>query len=187
MYKQIFILVSKIIVDPRKTWLDLADHKDQSQDVFLKTYLYPIFGIIALFSMLGVFRNEFDIQIALKNTMNMVITVFLGFYVASFLLSELMRRYFNQEKNAKRDQFFIGYASALVYMVYAILAFFPEFFFVKLAMLYSVYIIWEGATSYMEVGESQQVKFTLAASAIVLISPIVVESIMFMIMPGLRI
>ena len=190
MFKRIFGLLIKIIFQPAKAWNILSQQKeDTNNDSFLKSYLYPLFGIIILLSFLGVFfnRKEFDVQDALKTTINLTVTVFLGFYLASFLLTELMARMFSRPKESRLCQRFVGYSSALVYALYMVLALFPEFFLFKISVFYSVYIVWEGATSYMNINENKKLNFTILASLIILASPYLIEAIMFMLMPGLRV
>ena len=191
MFKSLFEQLYNLIFQPTKAWKALANEKENevtNNDHFLKTYLYPIIGLIALLAFLGVFfyKKEFDMQIALRKTINISIALFAGFYLASYLLSEIMVRYFSDGKYYKECQRFVGYSSALVYVMYVFLAIFPDFAFLQFILLYTVYIVWEGASSYMQISDNQKSKFTLATSAIVILSPIIIEKIMFLTMPGMR-
>lgn len=199
MIKILFEQLYRLIFQPAKAWNILSEKAENTQsslnkrqsenDSFFKDYLYPAIGIVALLSFLGILfnRKEFDVQLALKATISATLSLFVGFYLASFLLSEAMGRLFSEEKHYRRCERFAGYSSALVYVLYMFLAVFPEFSFLYLLSLYSIYMIWEGATPYMHIAEDQKVKFTVIASAIILLSPVLISKIIYMTMPGMRI
>ena len=177
-----------MIVHPSKTWVRLSGKKNTSNDFFFRHYLYPVFGIITFLAFFGVFINEkkFDIQIALKSAISLSAIVFLGFHLAVFLLNETLIRWFGKGKQVVVNQKFVGYSTSLVYVLYMVQAVFPELFFFKIFILYTVYMIWESAETYMEIPEKDKMKFTVFVSVIVLLSPILIEYILFMFMPGLR-
>lgn len=192
MFKKLFKQLYEIIFRPTKAWNTLAEEKEEEiidNEPFLKAYLYPIIGIVALLAFTGVFfhRKDFNVQLALRLMINVLVALFAGFFLASYLLSEAMAKIFSNDKQYKLCQRFVGYSSALVYVMYMILAIFPDFSFLSLILLYTIYIVWEGAISYMQIEEKQQTKFTLITSAIVLLCPFLIKEIMFLTMPGMRI
>ena len=191
MIKELFERLYRIIIQPAKTWNILADEKEEEiidNNTFLKTYLYPVIGIVALLTFAGVFfhKKEFDIELAFRLTIKVLITLFVGFYFASFLLSKTMEHLFFKENSFKLCQRFVGYSSALIYAMYIILAIFPDYSFLQLFLLYTIYIIWEGASVYMQIPENERNRFTAIAAAIILLSPFIIEKMMFLTMPGMR-
>ena len=62
----------------------------------------------------------------------------------------------------------------------------PEFFFLRIFILYTFYIVWEGAGPYMQVEEKERLKFAGITTVIILLTPAVIEFVLFMLMPGLR-
>ena len=190
MFKNIFDLLIRLILQPAKAWDTLSDKQETNNDLFFKSYLYPLFGLVALLSFVGVFfsSKSFDIQLALKNSIRLIIAVFIGFYLASFLLSEVMKRIFDHSGEIKLCQRFVGYSSSLIYVLSMILSLFPEeFFFLYIFLFYTIYIIWEGSVRYMYIKEKEQVKFSAFASMIILVCPYLINTIMYMLMPGLRV
>ena len=188
MLREIVDLIYSLILQPAKSWSELAEKKDTDSEQFLNRYLYPVFGIMALFAFIGVVthKKEFDVQVALKTTISLVVSVFLGFYLASFALTEALNSVFGKIKQPKIHQQFVGYASSLIYVVNMLLALFPELVFLKFLILYTVYMVWEGATPYLDIEEDIKTKFTVIAGAIILIIPTLVESLIVVSMPGLR-
>ena len=86
----------------------------------------------------------------------------------------------------KQWQRFVGYSSSLVYALSIILMLLPEFFFLRIFILYTVYIVWEGSGPYMEVDEPVRLKFVGVVSAVIILAPIVIDFVLSMLMPGLR-
>jgi len=185
MLKKLFKQLYRIIFQPEKAWNDLSIVDNGS---FFKAYLYPVIGIVALLTFTGVFfhKKEFSTELALRLTVNVLITLLAGFYLASQLLAEIMVRFFSDDKQYKLCQRFTGYSSALIYVMYMVLAIFPDYSFLLLSLLYTVYIVWGGAVSFMQIREDQRIKFTVLASAIVLLAPFIIKWIMFITMPGMR-
>ncbi|MDR2233053.1 MAG: hypothetical protein LBE56_08015 [Tannerella sp.] len=177
-----------LILKPGETWQELGKQPENKQ-IFLTQYLFPLMGAIALAAFLGVFvtTKEFDIEIALKVTIRTAIAVTGGFYLAAYLLNEARKGIFNQQKNMDLCRFFVGYASAMMYVLYIVTSLLPDFFFLKIFGLYTVYMIWEGAGSYMRMNEGTRMKFTVIASCIVILTPFVIEHALRMLMPGFRV
>ena len=191
MIKNLFEQLYRLIFQPVKAWSELVEAREEKvtdNDSFFNTYLYPVIGIIALLTFVGVFFYEktFGVQLALRLTIKALIALFAGFFLASFLLSIVMERLF-LIKEYKLCQRFVGYASALVYVIYMVSAIFPDYGFLKLALLYTIYMVWEGAPAYMQIPEHERNKFTAITTAIVLLSPFIIENFMYLTMKGMRV
>ena len=188
MFGNIFKRLTAIILNPGNTWTELS-YQEEERDTFLSQFIYPLIGIIALAAFLGVLftRKEFDFEIALKIALRTVIAVAGGFFLGAYCLNEVWKSVFNQPKDMALCRFFMGYASSLMFVLFIITALLPEFFFLYIFVLYTVYIIWEGAVVYMQVEEENRLKFTVIASVIVILTPFVIEHALRMLMPGFRI
>ncbi len=196
MLKNIFDLLVRLISQPAKAWSMLADKQENDNENFYKSYLYPLFGIVALLSFVGVLLTTPEgqheslsfnghLQYGLKNCIRLIIITFAGFHLASYILSEVMKKIFNRPGELKLCQRFVGYSSSLVYILILTRSLFPSLFFLYIFLLYVVYIIWEGAIPYMKMEENDQLKFTIWTGAIVLLTPFLIEIIMVSLMPRL--
>lgn len=189
MFKNLFVLLFNIIVYPEKTWKKLIEETDVNNENFYKSYLYPVVGIIALLSFIGVLISikQFDVQLALKTVIKDILTYFAGFYLASFCLNKWLIPYFaKEEARMILSERFTGYSSAVIYLAAMISALFPSLFFVQIAVLYSIYIIWKGTIYYLQIEESNWVKFTIFASILIIFTPFLVGTIISFIMPGMK-
>lgn len=187
MYKEIFKWVIVIISQPGKAW-GMLTKKEERGDEFLSRFVYPIIGLLTVAAFLGVLftRKEFDVELALKSSIKTLVSSFGGFYLGAYLLNEVWQGFFKREKDMKLCQRFVGYSSSLMFALNIVLMLLPEFFFLRIFILYTFYIVWEGAGPYMQVEENARLKFAGITTVIILLTPALIEFILFMLMPGLR-
>ena len=187
MSTDLFKTAISLIFKPSDTWKILNEKHVDDQKSFLSGYFYPFIGLIALAAFVGVLftRKEFDLQIALKESILLFLSVFGGFFLASYLLNEVWYSLFHRERNMKLCQCFVGYSSSLIYVLNIVLSLLPEFFFMRFFVLYTFYMVWEGAIPYMEVNESEQFKFVGISTLIIVLAPFVIEYMLGRLMPGL--
>ncbi len=188
MYKSILKWILALVIQPSKAWKVLNKKKNQTDDV-LGGFVYPIIGCLTLIAFVGVLitHKASDVQMALKSAITILASSFGGFYLAVYLLNELGVKFLNREKDLNLWKHFVAYGSSLMFALNAILILIPEFFFLRIFVLYTFYIIWEGAPIYMQVEEKDQQKFVGIVTAVILFVPYIVESILYLLMPGLRI
>lgn len=187
MFKEIFKWVVLVISQPAKAWEKLYQ-KEDNQDDFLARFVYPLIGIVTVAAFLGILltRKEFDVELALKATIKTLVAVFGGYHLSVYLLNEIWNGMFKREKNTALWQRFVGYSSGLMFVLSAVLMLIPEFFFLRIFVLYTFYIVWEGAQSYMGVEENERLKFVVITTLIILAIPYVIQFVLSLLMPGLR-
>lgn len=187
MYKDIFKWVILIITQPAKAWDELVK-KEEKGDEFLTRFVYPLVGLVTLAAFLGILftRKEFDVQLALKASIRTLVSAFGGFYLAAYTMNEIWQGVYKKEKDFLLWQRFVGYSSSLMFTLNIILMLLPEFFFLRIFILYTFYIIWEGSVSYMHIEEAERLKFVGITTVVVLVIPWIIEMALFMLMPGLR-
>lgn len=175
MWRDIFVTVIQFIVASPRAWKEI-DQEDRTLEGFTSRFLYPIFGIIALASFVGGlwFTRDGDLQGALKDTIVSVVAVFGGFYIASYALNEAAPR-FGQKKDLHRFQQFVGYSSVVLYALYTITSFLPDFFILWLLVLYTLYLVYTGAAIYLKVLPEKRVNFSILASVLVVLTPTLIR------------
>lgn len=194
MYKMIFKLVIALISQPAKTWKELVVEKEKEDaesgkgyEKFLSNYLYPFIGLLTIAAFLSICtRQEFDIEQALKNSIVTLVSSFGGFYLGAYFLNEVWQGMFKQTKDLKLCQFFVGFSSALMFTLDIVWLLLPDFFFLYIFILYTFYIVWEGSVIFMKVTQAQQMKFSMVATLLIILTPKLIEFILVILMPGLR-
>ena len=139
MFKNIVSSLFALVAAPGKAWQSISS-KEESQATFLNGYLYPIMGITALSVFVNLLNDQFTLEKALKLMTIDFVKFFVGFYIASFLIDELLQKFFDREKNPKQVQLFVGYTLS-VYMLITIFLnlFMGMFSFLRFAPLYIMY------------------------------------------------
>lgn len=187
MFKDLFSRLISLIFRPSETWIKLREREDD-EEAFLSRYVYPLIGLVALAAFLGVLFSykEFNIEIALKSAIKSLVSAGGGFFLAVYIMGEVWQHLFKRPKDIKLCQSFVGYSSSVMFLTSIVLSLLPEFFFLHAVILYTPYLIWEGATSYMGIEEKEQVRFSVISTLIVMLPPIAIGYLLFMLMPGLR-
>ena len=188
MLKNLFNTAISLIFNPSDAWKELNKKQKEAHDSFLSEYVYPFMGMIILAAFLGAFftGKERDIQIALKESIIVLLSVFGGFFLASYLVNEVWHHILHREANIKLCQRFVGYSSSLLYCLNIVLSLLPEFFFLRFLVIYTIYIVWEGVIPYMDANESEQLKFAGFSTAIIIVTPILIKFILGLAIPGLN-
>lgn len=188
MFKDVFKTVIALISQPAKAWEALTEEQTEDNEKFFANYLYPLIALVAIAAFLGILfvRKEFNVELALKSSVKSLVSALGGFFLGAYLLNELWVRMFKREKDNKLCQRFVGYSSSLLFVLSIVLSLFPEFFFLKIFIFYTLYIIWEGAAPYMQVKDNERMTFVGVSTVVVLLAPVVIEAVLEMLMPGLR-
>ena len=177
MFKRIVFLIIQMITAPEETWRKL--NKEEDHETFLTHYLYPIFGVVALTSFVGGlwFVSGGDLQVALKNTIINLVTLYGGYYIGSYILNETLPK-LGIPKNESQTQQFVGYSSALVYALFIILPFLSDFFVLWLFAFYTAYIVYIGYGVFIIGKEDMRMYFTGIATASILLTPALINVIL---------
>ena len=180
MYKQLVILLFNFIIRPGKTWKVCNEEQNSDNETFFKSYLYPILGIIALFSFAGIllYLKKWDVRIAIIQMIKGIIPYFAGYFVSVFTLSRLSLKLFEIKLSDSICERFTGYASAGIYVKAMLYAFFPFFTYIQLLTIYTFYIVWQGANHYLRINEKYLTKFTIFASILIIIAPLIIGGLL---------
>lgn len=186
MYKEILRWVIAIVSQPAKAWSLLAK-KEMNQEEFLSRFVYPLIGLVTLTAFLGVLltHKEFDLQFALKLSIRTFVSSFAGFYLAAYIMNEVWQGWYKRKKDLDLWLRFIGYSSSLMFTLNIVLTLLPEFFFLRIFVFYTLFIVWNGADLYMGVDEKSRLPFTAITTTALLLTPFAIQTLLAMLMPGL--
>ena len=184
MWRDIFVVMAQLLVAPHVAWRELKREQKTSHE-FLSRYLHPLFGVIALASFLGGlwFARDGSLESALKGAIVNVVSVYGGYFIASYVLAETANR-FGIEKSTSRLRQFVGYASVVLYLLYIVTPFLPGFFILWVLVLYTVHVVNTGALFFLQVPEEKRVNFSLLASALIVLVPVSIHLLFSTLMNG---
>ncbi|MDR2495649.1 MAG: hypothetical protein LBD21_00755 [Tannerellaceae bacterium] len=199
MYRELIRLVAAIIAHPGKTWQQLAA-KTEQKDEILTRFVYPLIGLATLAAFAGIFFTEkhFVVELALKAAVRTCVACFGSFFLAAWILNETWSKLFRHAPDIKLCRRFTAYSSTMMFALEILLGILPEgdFFFLRAFLLYTAYIVWEGAPAYMGIN-NQMVKIARASmsarmalaviiTTLIILLPMIINYLMFLFLPGLR-
>ena len=171
MWREIVGIITQLLVATPKAWKDIYREK-RSQGEFLNRYLHPMFGLIALTSFVGgfLYSASGSIESALKQAIIGVVAVYGSYFIASYVLNETEEK-FGFKKNMPMFKKYVGFSSVVIYLLYLIIPFFPDFVILWLLALYTVHLLHTGAQYYLKVDKENHLNFTLLSSVVILFTP----------------
>lgn len=87
-------------------------------------------------------------------------------------------RLFGKENNLLLVQQFSGYAMVALFLLGILMGLFSDFTIVSLLLqFYTVYIVWEGCGTILQIEEKDRFRFTIFASLLLIACPFVIETI----------
>ncbi len=164
-----------LITSPRKGWIRIIDKKTEQQD-FINNFLFPVFGFISVTTFAGAMwlAENADIRWALKQTIVAVSALFGGFYLVSYVLSELFPK-FGLDKNMNAAQQFVGYSSVVLYVLFLIMPLLFGLSPLWFLLIYTLYIVYTGTAEFLSVIENKRLSFTVIASLLIVLVPVTIK------------
>ena len=106
------------------------------------------------------------------------VSLFGGYYLASYLLNELSMRMLKREDNLLLMQQFAGYAMVVLFVLQIIIGLMPEFSIVAILLqFYIAIVVWEGSDKLLLIAENERVRFTIIATIILIACPSIIQFI----------
>ncbi len=183
---------SRIKIDDasQKTWSLNADDASQKARSRIKTddtsqkaaseFVFPLVAIctIVVFGT-NLMRSDWArsaLNGALVEAIGCCISLFGGFYIASYLINKLGHLFFKLKDNWPLSQQIAGYGMAIYFLITIIAAFFPQLFqsinFLRLLpMCYTFCIVWQGYGILMQTESILRIKQTLLAGVLIVTVP----------------
>lgn len=153
MLINLFIILFRLMFQPKRVWMSLAKENTSNNESFYKSYLYPLIGLIALLSFIGVIvrLSKFDVSLALQTMLIFLVVYMLSFLVGSYLVSELwLKKKFGKRAKIISERF-IAYSSAWIFFIGMIIAVKQDWLWLAPFMLLSIITIISGIKYYINV------------------------------------
>lgn len=178
-YKELFNRVVLLISSPAKAWREIIHEEDRKK--MLGAFVYPMIGFCGLSVFIGTFigntAGTAAFQIAMTRCCATFVSLFGGFFLASYLVDLLGQKMLERNENPALNQQFVGYAMVVTFVLDMISGLFSIFILRWILQFYTVFVVYEGARSLMKVDEKNLTRYSLIASLIIMICPSVIAAI----------
>ena len=179
-YKGLFNKVVLLISSPAKAWTEIYEETDTRN--VMENFVYPLIGLCGLSVFIGCFigntagANE-AFQVAMKRCCGTCISLFGGFFLASYLSDLLGKRMLGRESEMEQNRCLIGYSMVVTFVLQIISGLFSISILHWILQFYTVFVVYEGANILMKVEEKRLTHYTLLVSLFVLICPAIISTI----------
>ena len=164
---------------PAKAWTEIVREDDRKK--VLSEFVYPMIGLCGLSVFLGTFIGNTEgvsaFQVAMTRCCATFVSLFGGFFLASYLTNLLGQKMLGREDEKELNQQFVGYAMVVTFVLDIISGLFSISILRWILQFYTVFVVYEGARSLMDVKESELTRYSLIASLIVIVSPSLIAAV----------
>lgn len=178
-YKELLNITLRLISSPAQAWEEIRLEEDRRK-VFT-AFVYPMIGLCGLSVFIGSllalgWSGPQSFQYAMTKCCAVAVALFGGYFLAAYLINLGAVRFFCMADNLPRVQQFAGYAMVLIFLLRIVLGILPDFQIIAMLLqFYTVYVIWEGCVRLLQVTEANRLRFTLLASVLLIVCPMLIE------------
>lgn len=138
-------------------------------------FVYPLIGLCGLSVFVGTFIGNTAgvsaFQIAMTRCCATFVSLFGGFFLASYLSNMLGKQMLERDDQMELNQQFVGYAMVVTFVLDIISGLFSLSILHWILQFYTVLVVYEGARSLMDVEEKFLTRYSLIVSIIVIVCP----------------
>ena len=172
-YKELFNRTVLLISSPAKAWAEIE--KEDNRKKVLGEFVYPMIGLCGLSVFLGTFIGNTEgvsaFQVAMTRCCAIFVALFGGFFLSSYLTNLLGQKLLAREEEMELNQQFVGYAMVVTFALDIITGLFSISILRWILQFYTVFVVYEGARSLMQVKEKDLTRYSLIAALIIIVSP----------------
>lgn len=178
-YKELFNRTMLLISSPAKAWEEIKDESDRSR--VLSEFVYPMIGLCGLSVFIGIFIGNTAgvsaFQIAMTRCCGTFVSLFLGFFLASWLTNLLGKRLLERTDELEKNRQFVGYAMVVTFVLNIVSGLFSISLLHWIFQFYTIFVVYEGARTLMGVDGKGLTRYSLIASVIIIVCPGLIANI----------
>ncbi|MCQ2336730.1 MAG: YIP1 family protein [Paludibacteraceae bacterium] len=183
-------LFSSILITPHTGW-ETAKKQTDRKSVLIR-YALPLILLTSAASFAGVMieNDAWLWEMGLKRFTVTFLTLFFSIYIAAFCIKIMYNKMFNESYPLSEILVFTIYSFSCIFAVIFLDELFEDMFFIGVFTLYTLYIVYEGASVFFNITDkklySKKILFTVIASLLIIACPDIIKDVVLTIMPGLR-
>ncbi len=189
MNKDFFRRIWRIIVSPAATWKEITTETAENKP-YLSAYFYPLLTLVGMAAFFSSFiHTQETFRIELVQGIRIFIRVFAAFFasyfLSSFVLDRLFVRWLGLAPDKIKTEKLCVYSLTPLLLVRFFTFLVKDLFFLYIFVVYTVYVVWEASGGLYEMPGKQRGRFTALTTAVIILSPVLIELILIKLLPGL--
>lgn len=178
-YKDLFNRALLLISSPAKAWKEIGAEHDRKK--VMGDFVYPMIGLCGLSVFIGTFigntAGASAFHVAMTRCCATFVSLFGGFFLASWLVNFLGKKLLGRVDELDLNQQFVGYAMVVTFVLGIVSGLFSISLLLWIFQFYTIFVVYEGARTLMEVDERNLTRYSLLASVIIILCPKVIETV----------
>lgn len=178
-YKDLFNRAVLLISSPAKAWEEIGEERGGKK--VMSEFVYPMIGLCGLSVFIGTFIGNTAgvsaFQIAMTRCCATFVSLFGGFFLATYLTNLLGKNLLGRGEEPELNQQFVGYAMVVTFVLDIISGLFAISILHWILQFYTVFVVYEGARSLMGVAEKHLTRYSLIASVIIIVCPVLIATV----------
>ena len=178
-YKELFDRAVLLISSPAKAWDEIGE--ERSGKKVMSEFVYPMIGLCGLSVFIGTFIGNTAgvsaFHIAMTRCCATFVSLFGGFFLATYLTNLLGKNMLGREDEPDLNQQFVGYAMVVTFLLDIVSGLFAISILHWILQFYTLFVVYEGARSLMGVAEKHLTRYSLIASVIIIVCPVLIATV----------
>ena len=181
-YKELFERVILLISSPSSAWKEIKEETDRRK--VLTAFVYPLIGLCGLSVFIGTFigntgeANE-AFQVAMTRCCATCVSLFGGFFLASYLANLSGQKLLGRDDDNGQYQQFVGYAMVVTFVLEIVSGLFSISILRWILQFYTVFVVYEGARTLLDVDEEELTKFSLIVGVAIIVCPVIISTLFY--------
>lgn len=178
-YKELFNRTLLLLSAPAKAWAEIVCEDNRKK--VMSEFVYPMIGLCGLSVFIGTFIGNVAgisaFHIAMTRCCATFVSLFGGFFLASYLTNLLGKNTLGREDDKELNQQFVGYAMVVIFVLNIISGLFTVSLLRWIFQFYTVFVVYEGAKTLMGVDEKNLTRYSLIVSVIIMVCPSLIATV----------
>lgn len=176
-YKELFQRVVSLISTPGKAWDEIIERKEGRTVV--SKFVYPLIGLCGLSEFLGTLighdTSALVFQLAMTRCCAVAVSLFGGFFLASYLLDKINSRWTKALISLEQMQVFVGFSMVVMFVLDIISGLFSIKVLHLILQIYTIVVVFEGTRRWLHINEEKQTSFAIVSTIAILACPALIE------------
>ncbi|MGL5937846.1 MAG: Yip1 family protein [Phocaeicola sp.] len=172
-YKELANTIFMLLSTPAKGWAIITRGEERKN--VTTNFVYPLIGLCGLSVFIGTFIGNTAgvsaFQIAMTRCCATFVSLFGGYFLASYLIDWVGKTYFSKSSQLELVQQFVGYSMVVIFVLDIVSGLFTINLLHWILQFYIVLVAYEGARQLLQIEEKSLTKYTLVTSVVMLVTP----------------
>lgn len=176
-YKELAKTALRLLSVPAKAWAEITIGEERKE--VATNFVYPLIGLCGLSVFLGTLIRKLDsasaFQDAMKPCCATFVSLFGGYFLASYLIDWMGQKLFKRASQLQLIQQFVGYSMVVIFVLHIVNGLLDVKILHLILQFYIILVAYEGTRQLLHVQEKNLTRYTLIASAIMLLAPFIIN------------